>query len=136
MRDERTFLYFEDKGIRLQTLYGMPCVFWNVHADSAFIMTEYHRLYYLPVVIVSADPHPSFQENESLIFCHMVMNGYLRSHFQCVEEPMALVVKALMEVVVHPQAWRFPCFFNYSVYQMLVDYLHVIINYISHKNTN
>jgi hypothetical protein len=55
----------------------------------------------------------------------MVMHRDKCTRFQGIEETVALVIKALMEVVVHPQSWRFLGFFHYTVNQLLVNYLHI-----------
>ena len=102
MLNERAFLAFE-KYAWLQALDIMPCVLGNVNAIDAFLMTDDAGLQHFTIVVVGGDAHLAFQYHHGLVFGGMVMHRYLRAWFQHVEKAVALVGKALVKIVVHPQ---------------------------------
>ena len=63
-------------------------------------LTDNSGLQYLAVIVIGCHPDLTLQNHKGLCFCEMVVYWYLGARFQCVEEAVALVLKALVEIVV------------------------------------
>ena len=105
------FAFQENAGF--DALQAMPHVLWYIHAVSSTILTDNTRLQNLTVIVIGCHPDLTLQNHKGLCFCGMMVYWYLSARFQCVEETMALVLKALMEVVVHSQSWGLLRFIRY-----------------------
>lgn len=46
--------------------------------------------------------HFALQDNEGFVFRGVAVEGYLRARFNGIEHAMALLVKALVKVIIHP----------------------------------
>ena len=86
----------------LQALQPVPDVLRNIHAVVTALLTDDARVHYLTLVIVGCHANLSFQNHKGLVFVGMVMHWDKCAWFQSIEESVALVLKALMEVVVLP----------------------------------
>ncbi len=105
MFDKGSLFTFQ-KHAWLQTLEAMPNVLGNINAISSFFLTQDDGLQDLALVIVGRHLHPTPQYHKSLVLSGMVMHWNLSARLQRIEETVAFVLKALMEVVVHPQPRR------------------------------
>ena len=67
MRDERTFLHFEDHRTRLQAFDPMPGVLGDVDAYSAFFLAEHDALPDRTVVMIGRNPDFPSEQDKGLI---------------------------------------------------------------------
>ena len=100
----------------LQTLQSMPDVFGNIHTIAATLLTDNTRFHNLSLVIVGCHANLSFQYDKGLVLVGMVMHWDKSARLQRIEESVALVIEALMEVIVLPQSWRLLGFLSQSVH--------------------
>ena len=99
MLHEWAFFTLQENAV-FQTFQPVPNVLGNVHAIGAVLLTDDTRLQDLAIVIVSRNPDLAFQDDKCLGLGGMVMHGDECAWFQTVEEPMAFLIQALMEIVV------------------------------------
>ena len=115
MRDERTFLHFEDHRTRFQALEPMPGILGDVDAYSAFFLTKHDALPDRTVVMIGRNPDFPSEQDKCLILGHMMMHSNLCPHLQRIQKAMALILQRLMEVVIHPQPRRSLRLLNYLI---------------------
>ena len=123
MLDERAFLTFKKK-TWLQALHSVPCVLGDIYPMIAIFPTNDAGLYHFAVIIVDGHPDLAFQDDEGLILGRMMMHRNLCAWLQSIEETMALVGKALVKIVVHPQPRRLPCLVRHFLYQLFIYDFH------------
>ena len=119
-------LFALQKHTGLQAFYTMPHVLRYVHAIGTTLLTDDTGLQYLAVIIIGGHFDLTLQDDKSLGFGGMVMHGYLRAWHQYIQEPVALLIQTLMEVVVHPEPWRLLCLLCHAAYQVVVDNFHIL----------
>lgn len=124
MLHKRTFLHLEDDTARLQAFHIVPGVLGDVHSDTAFRQAQHDTFDDRARIIIRIDTHAATQQDEALVFRHMVMDGDLRTHLKCVQKAVALIIEALMEIVVHTQSGRLSGLPDYAFNQFIVYYLH------------
>ena len=98
---EGALLHLEDDAPRLQALHVVPRVLGDVHPDMALLVREDNTLRHLAQVVVDVHAHTPAQQDECLVLRHMMMHRHLSTGFEGVEEPMALVLQATVEIEVH-----------------------------------
>ena len=96
---KRPLFTFQEYG-GFKALQAMPHVLWYIHAVSPLFLTDNAGFQNFTVIIIGCDSDLTFQYYEGLCFCGMMVYWYLGARFQCVEEAVALVLKALVEIVV------------------------------------
>ena len=101
---------------RLKALQPVPDVLGNVHTITATFLTDDAGFHYLALVIVGCHSDLSFQNHKGLVLVRMVMHWDKCAWFQRIEESVALVLNALMEIVVLPQPRRLLGFLGQSVH--------------------
>jgi hypothetical protein len=79
-------------------------------------MTKYGSFHDFSIIIIGGYPYFPLDENYGLGFGRMVVHWYLGARLQSIDETMAFIVKTLVEIVVHPEAWRLLSSFYYFVY--------------------
>lgn len=103
MLDKRPLLAFE-KNTWFQALHSVPGVLGDVDPINAIFMTDDAGLYHFAIIIVGCHSDLAFQDDEGLILGRMMMHRNQRAKFQSVEETVAFVCEAFVEVVVLPQS--------------------------------
>jgi len=101
---ERAFLALQENA-GFKTLQPVSDVLGDVHAIGAALLTDDTRLQNLAIVIIGRNPDLAFQNDKCLSLSGMVMHRDECARLQTVEEPMAFLIQALVEIVVHPQPW-------------------------------
>ena len=84
----------------------MPGVLGDVGAIDAILMAQDARLDDFALIVIDGHPYPTLQYHKGLILGGMVMNRDLGARLQGIEETVAFVLQALMEIVVHPKPGR------------------------------
>jgi len=107
----------------------MPDILGYIHAIAAVFEAQNNTFSNGTVIVIGSHTNFTAQYHKSLILVRMMMNGHFGSWFQRIEHTVAQVIKRLMKVQVHPQAWRCLCLCCYFVKKFLVNYLHL-------ENTN
>lgn len=83
----------------------MPDVLWNIHTVCSALRADNTRGDNYSLVIVSGDSDLTFQYDKGLVLVRMMMHRNESTWLQGIEETVTLILKALVEVVVHPQSW-------------------------------
>ena len=78
----------------------MPYVLWYIHAVSPAFLTDNAGFQNFTVIIVGCHPDLALQNHKGLCLGGMMVYWYLSAWFQGIEEAVALVLKALVEIVV------------------------------------
>ena len=120
--DEGAFLGLEEDGAALQALDGVPDALGDIHSVPALAGIQNHAFKQSTVVIVSADPDTPPEHDQCLILGRMVVDGYLSAGLQSIQEPVALLIQALVEVVVHPQPRRLLRLGGQRVKELRINY--------------
>lgn len=100
---EGTFFDLKDTTPRFKALQRVPRVLRDVHTISAFLLAKHDALHHLPLIIIRQHPHLTFQQDKGLILGHMMMDRHDSPRLQRIQKAMALILKALVKVIVHPQ---------------------------------
>ncbi len=87
----------------LQAFNAVPHVLGNVGPVHPVFMTQDAGLQDFALVVVGGHPHLALQDDKGLVLGGVVVHGNLGAWLQRVEEAVALVIKALVKVMVHPQ---------------------------------
>ena len=102
----------------------MPCPGRNLYAKIPFPGTDAVRFSYIFVVVMISHSEVATQDNVHFVNLMMV-DGHYCPGLHCVQEPLALVVKRLMEIVVNAQTVRCLGFLGQPVQKLTVDDVHV-----------
>lgn len=105
MRHEGTFFALEQHG-GLQAVDRVPHILGDVHPETAVLVAEHHALDHGTAVVVGRHRHPSPQHDERLVLRGMVMHRHHRPRLHRIQEPVALLIQALVEIEIHPQPRR------------------------------
>lgn len=65
-------------------------------------MAEDGKILQFSFIVVGGDFHFALQDDKGFVFRWMSVDGYLRARFNGIEHAMALLVKALVKVIIHP----------------------------------
>ena len=88
----------------------MPYILGDIYSIESFLWAEHYTLYHCTIIIVGIHHNSTTKEHKRLIFRRMPMYLNFGSRLHGIKESMALIIKAQMEVIVHPKPWRFFCF--------------------------
>ena len=102
MLDKGSLLAFQQYA-RLQAFEAVPHVLGYVGTVQAVFMAQDAGLKDFALVVVGSHPDLAFQDHEGFGLGGVVMHGNLSARLQGVEETVAFVLQALMEIVVHPE---------------------------------
>ena len=106
---EWAFLAFK-KYTRFQALYIVPYILRDIRSVSALFVAQDARLQDLSLIVVGGYSDFTFQDDYRLVLRRVVMHRDESAWLHSVEKAVALVLKALVEIVVLPQPWRGLCF--------------------------
>jgi len=83
----------------------MPYVLWNIHTVSSALRADNTGSDNFSLVVVGRDSDLAFQDDKGLVLVRMVVHGNVCTRLQSIDEAVAFVLKAFMEVIVHSQSW-------------------------------
>ena len=90
-----------------KTFQTMPDVLGDVNTIGATFLTDDTGFQHLTIIIIGGYSDFTFQYHKGLGLVRMMVNRDECPRFQGIEETVALVLQALVEVVVHAQSRRF-----------------------------
>jgi hypothetical protein len=87
-------------------------------------VTDDARFQNLTLVIIGTHSDPTSQNDKGLVLGGMVMNRYLSTRFQGIQETMAFIRKTLVKVIILSQPGRILRFVCHLIDELIVNNFH------------